>query len=242
MFSLPYTALLLVAFLLFVILCCDCYIITPTGSRVQKRQHKLFNRIKTHTESTDATNDDVKGTLSIGSAQTKQFTMSRPELFNRLLRSGIAASASLFMIADIVHAESGSTTDEILDAIKQAKNQLGPVPDLIKKEQWDSVRAILIKPPLSDCWTKTSKKSSLLQQYAENVASDELEALEIKEEIQGHLRYLDMAVYNNVFNPIGSTGTIGATKELIRSYYEDPINEYKACIKFFDELIELSAK
>ena len=49
-----------------------------------------------------------------------------------------------------------------------------------------------------------------------------------------------MAVYNNNFNPIKSEGTNGATKELVRSYYEDPTNEWKASIQAFDELIQLA--
>ena len=34
-------------------------------------------------------------------------------------------------------------------------------------------------------------------------------------------------------------GENGATKELIWSYYEDPLNEYDACVKAFDGLISL---
>lgn len=131
----------------------------------------------------------------------------------------------------------------LLELVRIARQQLAPIPDLIEKEQWDSVRAILIKPPLSDCWTKRSNrfiKAPLLQQYASNVSNDELSALEIKEELESHLRFLDMSVYNNVFNPIKTVGTTGATKALIRSYYEDPINEYKASIQYLDELIKLA--
>jgi hypothetical protein len=166
--------------------------------------------------------------------QSESTSVKRRDIFHSLALAGLTWTA----LSDSARAESVS---EILEQIQTAKKQLDPVPDLIKNEQWDSVRAILLKPPLSDCWTKSSKKVPLLQLYAENVANDELAALEIKEEIQGHLRYLDMAVYNNVFNPIKSMGTTGATKELIRSYYEDPINEYKASIKYFDELIQLAS-
>ena len=48
-----------------------------------------------------------------------------------------------------------------------------------------------------------------------------------------------MAVYNNVFNPIAVEGTTGASKELIRSYYEDPMNEYQGSIKVLEELIRI---
>ena len=83
-----------------------------------------------------------------------------------------------------------------------------------------------------------------MKQYAEAQDDlpngDELTALELREEALDHLRFLDMAVYNNVFNPIKSEGETGATKELIRSYYEDPVKEYHASVKVLDELISLS--
>ena len=88
---------------------------------------------------------------------------------------------------------------------------------------------------LSECWTKNTKMWS---NYAENV-EDELATLEAREVVVSHLRFLDMAVYNNVFNPIGTEGTSGATKELIRSYYEDPINEWRASVAALEQLIRL---
>ena len=109
-----------------------------------------------------------------------------------------------------------------------------------------TVRAILIKPPLSNMWT-SGGANKLLNNYADAIGNelpdgDEIAALELREDLISHLRYLDMAVYNNVFNPIGSEGTTGATKELIRSYYEDPINEWKATKKAIDDLIGLASQ
>lgn len=134
-----------------------------------------------------------------------------------------------------------SDVNGLLTQLKEARSQLDPVPSLIKEEKWDAVRAILITPPLADCWAKTSKP--LLKLYAEAQGElpngDEFAALELREEALDHLRFLDMAVYNNVFNPIKTEGENGATKELIRSYYEDPVNEFKASVKVLDELIAL---
>ena len=140
-------------------------------------------------------------------------------------------------------ATTGTSTSltTLLAQMKQAQSQLDKVPSLIENEKWDSIRAILITPPLSDCWAKTNRP--LLSKYAEelgNVGGDELAALEAREELVSHLRYLDMAVYNNVFNPITVEGKSGATKELIRSYYEDPTNEFKASNTALQELISLS--
>ena len=93
-------------------------------------------------------------------------------------------------------------------------------------------------------WT-SGGQNKLLNNYADAIGNeivdgDEIAALELREEIISHLRYLDMAVYNNVFNPIATEGENCATKELVRSYYEDPINEYKASKSAIDQLIELA--
>lgn len=163
-----------------------------------------------------------------------------------VITASLALAAIIFPIgpqfADAVE-NSSESLETILLEIQKARKQMNAVPDLIKSEQWDGVRAILITPPLSDLWTKSARKSSLLQDYANVIgttpAGDELAVLEAKEDVEGHLRFLDMAVYNNNFNPIKSVGEIGATKALISSYYDDPINEYKATVAALDNLIQL---
>jgi len=137
-------------------------------------------------------------------------------------------------------AAEKSLTD-LKAAVQKARAQLEPIPGIIEKQEWDKVRAILITPPLSDLWTTTKKGSNILMDVAEAVGSaggDEFNVLELREEAQSHLRYLDMAVYNNIFNPIATEGTSGATKELVRSYYEDPKNELKACEAALDGILK----
>ncbi len=156
-----------------------------------------------------------------------------------------AAAALHFSVHEAKAATNtnGNDINTILSQLKEARSQLDPIENLIKEEKWDSVRAILIKPPLSDCWAKTSRP--LLKLYAEAMDEipngDELAVLELREEALDHLRFLDMAVYNNVFNPIKTEGETGATKELIRSYYEDPVKEFKACVRILDDLIALAS-
>jgi hypothetical protein len=145
-------------------------------------------------------------------------------------------------VAPEISYAKGENFLQLQSQLKEARAQLDPIPKLIQEQKWDSVRAILITPPLSDCWSKTGK---LLQSYASAIGEevpdgDELAALELKEEALDHLRFLDMAVYNNVFNPIRTEGESGATKELISSYYDDPVREYKACVRVIDDLLSLS--
>jgi hypothetical protein len=137
--------------------------------------------------------------------------------------------------------DSSPTLNDIVQQLQAALGQLDKVPALIEKEKWDSVRAVLITPPIADCWAKTNKP--ILQKYAqllEEMGGDEFEALEKKEDLVSHLRYLDMAVYNNNFNPITVEGKTGASPSLIKSYYEDPINEYTQSRKALESLLELS--
>ena len=47
---------------------------------------------------------------------------------------------------------------------------------------------------------------------------------------------------DNVFNPIKTEGETGATQGLIKSYYEDPINEFKASAAALDELVKLASE
>lgn len=130
---------------------------------------------------------------------------------------------------------------ETRTVIAQAKGQLETVPALLKEEKWDSVRSVLMDAPLRDCW---SKSTPILKKYAEALGEtpkgDELAALEGREELLQHLRFLDMAVYNNVFNPISTEGTTGASKALIDSYYNDPTREFDASMKAINDLLELS--
>lgn len=135
-----------------------------------------------------------------------------------------------------IEGAAASEDEDLLLQIKEARGQLDQVPELIKQEQWDKIRAILIKPPISSCWTSRGK-NKLLEDFADQL--DDIEALELKEQVISHLRYLDMAAYNNVFNPIATEGTSGATKELVRSYYEDPTNELEASKSALDSLIKL---
>jgi hypothetical protein len=137
-------------------------------------------------------------------------------------------------------AFAGTPLAELKVTVEQARKQLDAVPAIISSEKWDQIRAILITPPLSDFWTTTKKTSNILMDIADAVGDaggDELQVLELREDLQSHLRYLDMTAYNNVFNPIKTEGTTGATKELVRSYYEDPKNELSACVSALDGIL-----
>lgn len=168
-------------------------------------------------------------------------TKSRREMLSKA--SSTVATFALFLTATTPSVAVAAADDvkEMRALIEKAKSQLEVVPQLVKDEKWDAVRGVLTEAPLRDCWSKTTP---ILKKYAdalgETPTGDELAALEGREDLLGHLRFLDMAVYNNIFNPIATEGKSGASKALIDSYYNDPVREYEASKRTLEDLIELS--
>mmetsp|Transcript_20050 Transcript_20050/g.59762 ORF Transcript_20050/g.59762 Transcript_20050/m.59762 type:complete len:196 (+) Transcript_20050:178-765(+) len=160
-----------------------------------------------------------------------------------LPRRAILSAPALPLLARAAPARAAELpTDKagLFALVKEARSQLDPVPGLLAEKKWDSVRAILITPPLSDCWNKNAKP--LLKNYAAAVGDaggDELAGLEAREDAMSHLRYLDMAVYNNVFSPAGGDAAVSASKDLVKQYTELPASELKASIKALDELVSI---
>jgi len=153
----------------------------------------------------------------------------------------IATVASAAALPDAI-PKVPTDLQEVRSLLQQASKQLEVVPQLLKDQKWDAVRVVLGTKPLSDCWN--NKNTPLLKSYADAIGGtptgDEFAALEGREELIGHLRYLDTAVYNNVFNPIATEGSNGSSKALIDSYYNDPPREYNASKAALDGLIKLS--
>jgi len=170
-----------------------------------------------------------------------QPTVERSQITRRKLIIESSAALSLLLTPpDALASDLSSLVSELEDA----KSQLQKIPAMIQAEQWDAVRNTLVTPPLSDLWTKSSvrRKTNLWDDYGEAVSAnngDEFAVLDIKEDLQGHLRFLDMAVYNNIFNPIATQGQTGASKGLIQSYYEDPMNEFRASLEGLEQLIKV---
>ena len=232
----------------------------PNVSSFQSQQHqqqqqqphhqhkKLASRTTYYSSSSSTSSTSLKAVIPRNGCNKNR----REMIFETVSKAAttVATIAGVSIIGAAVPsavsaAETTTTTtdlNELRSLIEKALKQIDIVPDLIKNEKWDSVRAILIEHPIYDCW---NKNTPMLKSYAdalgETPTGDELAALEQREELISHLRYLDMAVYNNVFNPISSEGTNGATKALIDSYYNDPIREYNSSKKALNELIKLSS-
>ena len=162
-----------------------------------------------------------------------------PSSIHRRSFVGATLAAPVSLFAPFAKAATTPPLSDDVTSLGRAIEQLEAVRPLIVKESWDAIRAALTKPPLSDVWAKNSPFLKAYLASVEENDGDGLAVLDATEDAISHLRYLDMSAYNNVFNPIGSEGTTGATKELIRSYYEDPKNELDASVKALAELKKL---
>jgi len=218
----------------------------PTSFHAIPR-YKYPQRLVAFDENSDPRKQAATAKNGIQNSENALLASRKSFISTLVLLSGASLAPHLTPRAHAAtNKETRTSLAVLLAEIKEARAQLDPIPSLIKAEKWDSVRAILITPPLSDCWSKTAK--ALLKDYAGALGDEaslainddaEFNALEFKEEALDHLRFLDMAVYNNIFNPIKTEGESGASKELVRSYYDDPMREYKASLKAMDGLISL---
>ena len=168
---------------------------------------------------------------------------------------------------------------DLFDLVAAARRQLDDVPALIEAGKWDSVRAILIQPPIADVWGKNAKP--LLKKYAEavgNADGDELAVLEARRAASLRAARAEratragargrrlppavprhgaraapalprvrawsrpaQAVYNNVFSPVGGDMKVNAKPELVKQYYEMPMQEFRASAKALDALVKLGS-
>jgi len=173
-----------------------------------------------------------------GKADNVGFPQSRRSFGQQIASLPFVVAGGLVVPAGPAIAKESLT--ELKATVQQARSQMDPISGIIQKQEWETKCAILVTPPLSDFWTKSKRKENILAEIADAVGDaggDELAILEQREEVQSHLRYLDMAVYNNVFNPITTVGETGATKALIESYYEDPKRELKASVAALDRIL-----
>ena len=199
----------------------------------------------------------------------------------RVVLGGGAAAAAAAAAAAVPAraAELPTGGRDLFDLVAAARRQLDDVPALIEAGKWDSVRAILIQPPIADVWGKNAKP--LLKKYAEavgNADGDELAVLEARRAASRRAARAEratragargrrlppavprhgaraapalprarassrpaQAVYNNVFSPVGGDMKVNAKPELVKQYYEMPMQEFRASAKALDALVKLGS-
>ena len=160
-----------------------------------------------------------------------------PVLRREALSFGAKAAASVALGAGsasrVRAADAAEPSVSVLAAeLAAARAQLDPCAKLIREGKWDSVRAILITPPVADVWAKSGR--ALGRRLARALGDDGAAALVAREDAVSHLQFLDMAVYNNNF--VGEGERINGTPV----DYKMPLAELAASKAALDELLEAS--
>ena len=109
---------------------------------------------------------------------------------------GTAGSlAGMLLVTGKANADAAST-DALISDLQLSLDKLKPIPSLLQKNEWDSVRTILKTPPVNQLWNLGDAKNPLMQLAR---ATDEFELIDIKDELALSLQMCDQLTYDNVF-------------------------------------------
>eukprot|EP00639_Heterosigma_akashiwo_P036523 CAMPEP_0194723992 /NCGR_PEP_ID=MMETSP0296-20130528/16472_1 /TAXON_ID=39354 /ORGANISM="Heterosigma akashiwo, Strain CCMP2393" /LENGTH=166 /DNA_ID=CAMNT_0039627695 /DNA_START=173 /DNA_END=673 /DNA_ORIENTATION=+ len=113
----------------------------------------------------------------------------------RFFLNTVAVSACALTTPKAAFA-GGPSIESLTNDLKLARKKMEPIPDLLKKEEWDAVRTILKTPPVGQLWNLGDSKN-----YLVNLANltEELELLEVKDELATTLQMCDQLTYDNAF-------------------------------------------
>jgi len=89
----------------------------------------------------------------------------------------------------------GPSLAETKSFVKEARDSLDPLPDLLQKESWDTVRTVL-KIKCGKLWNLGEAQNPIVQ-FAKG--SGESELFEMAEELSTDLQLADQFTYDNVF-------------------------------------------
>lgn len=143
----------------------------------------------------------ISTAFSIFGASTKSTAMfAEPSTSNRRAffstLSTLAPAAALATLSPSSAAAAASSKDALLSDLQESLKKLEPVPDLLQKSEWESVRKILKTPPVNQLWNLGDSQNILVRLAKE---TGEYELLEVKDEVSISLQMCDQYSYDNVF-------------------------------------------
>ena len=118
-------------------------------------------------------------------------------LFSRrsfVVSTGAAASGGA-LFPSLASAASTSSA-ALIDELKQSKDKLAPIPDLLEAQEWDKVRSILKVPPVNKLWNLGDSVNPVLKLAQ---ATDNVDLIETKDELALNLQMCDQLTYDNAF-------------------------------------------
>jgi len=111
-----------------------------------------------------------------------------------LLTTAGSLAGMLLSISDAYAAPS--TTASLIADLQLSLDKLKPIPTLLEKQEWDSVRTILKTPPVNQLWNLGDAKNPIMGLAK---ATDEYELIDLKDELSLSLQMCDQLTYDNVF-------------------------------------------
>uniref|UniRef100_A0A7S4IU75 Uncharacterized protein n=1 Tax=Odontella aurita TaxID=265563 RepID=A0A7S4IU75_9STRA len=100
------------------------------------------------------------GSSSIGSSSissstssiSSTSTSSRRAFLSKTTASVPAVVGAAVALNPRAASAAAATKESLLSDLKASKEKLAPIPELLKSEQWDSVRTLLKTPPVNQLW------------------------------------------------------------------------------------------
>ena len=106
-----------------------------------------------------------------------------------------------------------------------------PLPERVKAGDYEAVRVVPVSEQLKPLWQGKLAKNPIT--LIADALDDGFEALELREDISGHLLQADTMLYDNGFKDNGGGG--GSKTEVVK----EPMAELAAALKGVDKVLAL---
>ena len=117
------------------------------------------------------------------------------------------------------------------ELLRAARDALVPLPERVKAGDYEGVRVVLVSEQLKPLWQGKLAKNPIT--LIADALDDGFEALELREDISGHLLQADTMLYDNGFKDNGGGG--GSKTEVVK----EPMAELAAALKGVDKVLAL---
>lgn len=138
----------------------------------------------------------LNAATGVGSSSISTSTSSRRAFLSKTTASVPAVVGAAVALNPRAASAAAATKESLLSDLKASKEKLAPIPELLKSEQWDSVRTLLKTPPVNQLWNLGESQNTLMKLAKE---TDEFELIELKDELAISLQMCDQYTYDNAF-------------------------------------------
>ena len=118
------------------------------------------------------------------------------EISRRNLLQQTAVASLVAWSSQAPNALAASSSDALLQEIRESQGKLKEIPTLLQEEQWEKVRAILKTPPVNKLWNLGDSQNTVLKLAKE---TDNMEWIDVKDEVAYNLQMCDQLTYDNEF-------------------------------------------